>query len=476
MGEKVHWAEQLARSDMLPKDFRNKPANVLWAVEYAEALRLPPIAAITGVHVMDGKPTPSAALMSALVRRAGHRCRIGYTPGEDGRAGWRGVGWCEITRGDDPDYTYRVEWEIDRAVTALLCTIRDGRPYSRSQNGKPQSWEKYPQNMLKWRALSECARDACEEALMGMHYLAEELGAEVDADGQPVILDGEVVHRDDVASKLVGDPDEPDWDAQIAQFAAADDADAMLNLWRWARQLRPNDTALHERIAAEGAAARARNRRSGGETGPERPQDGPGDTGTPPDPVAGVDGPSGGPDDAPAEATPGAEYPDGTYAADVIDDGVAGDPGDTGDTGYQLPVPPASARQGNPAQQAHHRSIMTALGKVQGWRDVDDDTRRAFLTRVLRREITSQAKVYAAEAGWLIPQLVAAETRGELGVLVYTALGRALPDPNDRAGLPDPGTDEATWHAKKHPVWRRAQLDTAERAEDCGLCTARRGA
>ena len=34
--------------------------------------------------------------------------------------------------------------------------------------------------MLKSRAITQCARDACEEALFGLHYTPEELGAEVD--------------------------------------------------------------------------------------------------------------------------------------------------------------------------------------------------------------------------------------------------------------------------------------------------------
>ena len=37
--------------------------------------------------------------------------------------------------------------------------------------------------MLKSRAITQCARDACEEALFGLHYTPEELGAEVDEDG-----------------------------------------------------------------------------------------------------------------------------------------------------------------------------------------------------------------------------------------------------------------------------------------------------
>ena len=45
-------------------------------MEYGEMLGLSPMAAITGVHVIEGKPTASAGLISALVRRAGHKLRV----------------------------------------------------------------------------------------------------------------------------------------------------------------------------------------------------------------------------------------------------------------------------------------------------------------------------------------------------------------------------------------------------------------
>ena len=45
--------------------------------------------------------------------------------------------------------------------------------------------------MLKARAITEVSRDACSEALFGVIYTAEELGAEhVDEDGALTDLDG----------------------------------------------------------------------------------------------------------------------------------------------------------------------------------------------------------------------------------------------------------------------------------------------
>jgi hypothetical protein len=180
MGAKLRYAEMLAKSGLLPRDYRHNPANVLFAVEYGQMLGIPAMAAITGIHVIDGKPTASAGLISALVRRAGHKLRIGYDAAKM-------TGWAEIVRADDPDYTFRSEWDLPRAVTAELCIIKDGKPFATDKNGKSLPWRKFFPSMVKHRAVTEAARDACEEILFGLHYTPEELGAEVDEGGSVIM-------------------------------------------------------------------------------------------------------------------------------------------------------------------------------------------------------------------------------------------------------------------------------------------------
>lgn len=167
--EKVQYAKFLAESGLLPPSYRKQPANILFATEYGELLGLHPIAAITGINVIDGKPSISASLISALVRRAGHRLRVQATgSGDDAKAR------CQITRADDPGFTYGATWDMQRARQADLL-------------GKT-NWRRYPMAMLKARAISECARDACPEVLLGLHYTPDELGAE--DDGGEIISDG----------------------------------------------------------------------------------------------------------------------------------------------------------------------------------------------------------------------------------------------------------------------------------------------
>jgi hypothetical protein len=171
---KIEYARFLAKAELLPKAFRDQPANILFAAEYGELLGLHPMAAITGINIIDGKPSISSGLISALVRRAGHRLRV---TGDATKAS------CQITRADDPGFVYKSEWDMDRAKTAGLL--------------HKTNWQHYPAAMLKARAVSECARDACQEVLLGIAYTPDELGADDDGgevihDGWPTLPDGRV--------------------------------------------------------------------------------------------------------------------------------------------------------------------------------------------------------------------------------------------------------------------------------------------
>lgn len=191
--DRMRYASALAEASLLPDAYRRQPANVLLALESGAALGVAPMVAIQEIHVIKGKPTLSAQLQSALVRRAGHRLRV---TGDATRA------VCEITRADDPDFTFRSEWTMERAREAGLLSN--------------DTWKKYPQNMLKARAISECARDACPDVIVGFGYTAEELGDETDvADAFPE-TSGAVSepHRQDDASAAP----EPDViDAEIVE-------------------------------------------------------------------------------------------------------------------------------------------------------------------------------------------------------------------------------------------------------------------
>jgi len=152
---RMEYAKALATSNLLPQAYQKQPANILVAIEYGEALGLAPMVAIQQISVIQGKPTMSAQLMGALVRQAGHRLRIAVDEKTKSVV-------AELTRSDDPDFTFRSVWSMDRAQAAGL-------------SGKGGSWKTYPLAMLKARAITEVCRDGCPEVLAGVAYTPEEL-------------------------------------------------------------------------------------------------------------------------------------------------------------------------------------------------------------------------------------------------------------------------------------------------------------
>lgn len=162
VADQIALAQQLAASNLLPDQYRKNPSNLIWAIQYAQALGVHPMTAIIGISVINGKPTASAQLIGGLVRRAGHKLRV---EASDTRA------VAIVIRADDPEYEFRVEWTIERAKKAGL--------------GTRGPWLQYPAAMLSARAITEVARMAAPECLFGVIYTPEELGAETNEDGQP---------------------------------------------------------------------------------------------------------------------------------------------------------------------------------------------------------------------------------------------------------------------------------------------------
>lgn len=159
LADRMRYAEALAASSLLPKAYQRQPANVLLAVELGQALGIPSIQAINGIHVVEGKPTASADLIASLVRRAGHKLRIA----EQGAGDTLSV-TATLIRADDPDFAFTATWDMAKAKAAGL--VNKG------------VWKSYPGQMLRARAITEVCRQGASDALYGVIYTPEELGAD----------------------------------------------------------------------------------------------------------------------------------------------------------------------------------------------------------------------------------------------------------------------------------------------------------
>lgn len=229
LAEKVRYAELLARASALPREYRNNPANILLAIEYAALLDIHPVTALAHVNIIEGTPSMSAELMRAQVKRAGHRFRILE------HTACRAV--VEIVTTYDRRHPHVEEFTLDDAVQAELCRLKDGKPYARSNRGAPLPWELYPKAMLLARATSAAVRATCPEVTHGISYIPEELGA-------LVAENGSVLDPPDSAAADDGFPTKADLaalDARVAEMTYEEVA--ALREWRHAEgiSLRPGE-------------------------------------------------------------------------------------------------------------------------------------------------------------------------------------------------------------------------------------------
>lgn len=151
--DRLQHAKAVAESDLIPESYRGQHANVLWAMDLADALGIPFPQVMQTMVVAGDRMTMSADIMAAVVRRAGHKLRVR----EQGMSVT-----ATLIRRDDPDYEFSVTWDEAKARRAGLW-------------GQRGPWSRYPAQMLRSRAITEVCRQGASDALAGTIYTPEEL-------------------------------------------------------------------------------------------------------------------------------------------------------------------------------------------------------------------------------------------------------------------------------------------------------------
>lgn len=154
LSDQIQKAKLLADSSILPESYRQKPSNLLWAMELADALDVSLAQAITGITVIQGKPTMSAEMMRALVLRAGHRFTV-----------------TEMTDKAVAVTVARKEWPDD--VQQFTFSMADAQHAGLAGSA---TYKKHPKAMLLARATSMACRAVFPDVVSGMGYVPDEIG------------------------------------------------------------------------------------------------------------------------------------------------------------------------------------------------------------------------------------------------------------------------------------------------------------
>lgn len=185
-------ATVLVKTGFLPESIKT-PEQAMAIMLTGKELGIPPMQALRGVNVIKGTPSIKPELMLALC--------ISRIPGFTYE-----FGTC-----DKQSATVTVNRPSMTSPYVSTFTMDDAAKAGLTSN---PTWGKYPANMLRWRALGNALHVVAPDVLVGI-YTPEELGAEVNGDGEVVAL-----------------PTEPVKIEPIADPATAEQQDKIKKLWK----------------------------------------------------------------------------------------------------------------------------------------------------------------------------------------------------------------------------------------------------
>ena len=174
----MEMARALVQSGFLPSGVATleKAATVILK---GRELGIPPMQSLAHLHPIGGKLTCSAELMLALLARAG----ITWEWEKDGTDGPEAIilfhrhGFAPVTGRFTLEDAQRIQ--VTEARNGSRQTVR---------LADQEAWQNYPANLLRARAISNGARMIGPDYLAGMSYTPEELGAQVDEEGRPIVV------------------------------------------------------------------------------------------------------------------------------------------------------------------------------------------------------------------------------------------------------------------------------------------------
>jgi len=146
LDEAMRFADMLAGSSIVPKDYIGKPGNCLVAIQWGMELGLQPMQAMQSIAVIGGRPSLWGDAMLALVKA--HPAFEWIKEECDGN-----VATCTIKRRGEPEVVQ--SFSLEEAKRAGLT-------------GKQGPWTQYPKRMLQMRARGFALRDAFPDALRGV--------------------------------------------------------------------------------------------------------------------------------------------------------------------------------------------------------------------------------------------------------------------------------------------------------------------
>jgi len=162
-------AAWLSNAQLLPPALRGKQADLFTMILAGMELGLPPMAALRGMYIVNGKPALEAKTKAAICLQRGAALyfkRTEYTP--------EATTWETFRRGQTEPVPMRF---TRKEAEAAGLTRKDG------------PWQQYPQRMISWRALGWLCDDVYPDIVLGV-ATAEDFDAEPELAFRPISAGG----------------------------------------------------------------------------------------------------------------------------------------------------------------------------------------------------------------------------------------------------------------------------------------------
>jgi len=199
----MKFAEMAAKSDLVPKDFKDKPANVILAWEMGTELGLSRMQALQSIAVINGRPSVWGDAIPALAQ-------------------------------GNPDYEWHKEYYDDDRDAAVCIVKRKGAPehkyefsmrdvVSGGYDKKPGPWQNERRRMMQMKA-RRAFRDQFADSLRGI-CIAED-AQDIQPETTVTVVDQSAANQiDSLKSKLSNQP--------LDATTSARDTSETLNKHEW---------------------------------------------------------------------------------------------------------------------------------------------------------------------------------------------------------------------------------------------------
>lgn len=151
-------AEELSKSDIIPKEFQKKPANCLIAIQLANRLKADPFMVMQNTDVIYGKPALRSTFIIACINGSGKLL---------------GSLKFELNENETRCRAWGIEKETGAKLYGPIITMEMAQAESwTTKNGS--KWKTMPGVMLRYRAAAFFGRMQCPEILNGI-YSSDEI-------------------------------------------------------------------------------------------------------------------------------------------------------------------------------------------------------------------------------------------------------------------------------------------------------------